>query len=190
MTQPKNGTRTRIQEVALELFAERGYDQTSLREISDRLGLTKAALYYHFKTKDEILASTLEDYLAEVHALIDWAREQPRTVETRNVVLLRYSGLIGRRLTAMRFMHQDQKGMQHSEIGERFKAAMGEVNMLLTPEDGGLLERMRALSAVVTLHVGALFLGEQNDVDPDEARAVALQVAEDLVASNERVGTA
>lgn len=187
MSQPRSGTRTRIQEVALELFAERGYDQTSLREISDRLGLTKAALYYHFKTKDEILASTLEDYLAEVHELIQWAREQPKTVETRNLVLLRYSGLIGRRLTAMRFMHQDQKGMEHSEIGERFKAAMGQVNMLLTPDNGGLLERMRALSAVVTLHIGSLFLGEQEDVDPEEARAVALQVAKDLVASNDQV---
>jgi len=48
-------TRTRIQAVALELFTEQGYDATSLREIAERLGVTKAALYYHFKSKEEIV---------------------------------------------------------------------------------------------------------------------------------------
>jgi AcrR family transcriptional regulator len=179
-----SGTRARIQELALELFAERGYDQTSLREIADRLGVTKAALYYHFKTKDEILTSTLEDYLAEVHKLIEWAREQPRTAENRHELLSRYFGLVGKRLTAMRFMQQDQKGVQHSEIGARFRRAMGEVNQLLTPEGGGAIERMRALSAIVTLHVGVLL--EQQDVSLEDARSAALKIAEELLAANEQ----
>jgi AcrR family transcriptional regulator len=178
------GMRARIQEVALEMFAERGYDQTSLREIADRLNVTKAALYYHFKTKDEILSSALDDYLSEVRKLIEWARQEPATAQTRDVILLRYAGLIGRRVTAMRFMQQDQKGVQHSEIGKHFQDAMSEVNGLLTPESGGLLERMRALSAIVTLHVGVLFLGEREGVDPEDARAVALQVSQELVAAN------
>ena len=45
----RSDTRARIQRVALELFAEQGYDKTSLREIAERLDVTKAALYYHFK---------------------------------------------------------------------------------------------------------------------------------------------
>jgi AcrR family transcriptional regulator len=48
-------TRERILDVALELFNEQGYEGTSLREIAERLGVTKAALYYHFKSKEEIL---------------------------------------------------------------------------------------------------------------------------------------
>jgi len=44
-------TRQRILDVASELFVERGYDATSLREIAERLGVTKAALYYHFASK-------------------------------------------------------------------------------------------------------------------------------------------
>jgi AcrR family transcriptional regulator len=185
MTQAPGGTRRRIQEVALELFAERGYDQTSLREIADRLGVTKAALYYHFKTKEEILASTLEDYLSDVHAIIDWAREQPRTRETRDALLLRYSALVGRRLTAMRFMQQDQKGVAHSEIGARFRSAMGEVNLLLIPEGAGLIERTRALSAIVTLHVGMVLANDPKEYDLEEAQQVSLQVAQELIARNE-----
>jgi len=48
-------TRERILDVALDLFIEKGYDGTSLREIAERLGFTKAALYYHFASKDDIL---------------------------------------------------------------------------------------------------------------------------------------
>jgi AcrR family transcriptional regulator len=48
-------TRERILEVALTLFNERGYDKTSLREIAERLDVTKAALYYHFDRKEDIL---------------------------------------------------------------------------------------------------------------------------------------
>lgn len=51
--------------MALELFNEQGYDKTSLREIAERLGITKAALYYHFESKSEIL---LELHL-RLHAL-------------------------------------------------------------------------------------------------------------------------
>ena len=48
-------TRDRILDVALDLFIEKGYDGTSLREIAERLGFTKAALYYHFEAKEDIL---------------------------------------------------------------------------------------------------------------------------------------
>jgi AcrR family transcriptional regulator len=54
------GTRERILDVAGELFTDHGYDATSLREIADRLGFTKAALYYHFQSKEEILVALLE----------------------------------------------------------------------------------------------------------------------------------
>jgi AcrR family transcriptional regulator len=50
-----NDTRERILETALDLFIERGYDKTSLREIAERVGVTKAALYYHFSSKEEII---------------------------------------------------------------------------------------------------------------------------------------
>jgi AcrR family transcriptional regulator len=58
-------TRERILDIALELFNERGYDKTSLRDIAERLGTTKAALYYHFPRKEDIL---LELHL-RLHAL-------------------------------------------------------------------------------------------------------------------------
>ena len=50
-----NSTRERILDVALDLFVTQGYDGTSLRQIAEQLGVTKAALYYHFESKEDIL---------------------------------------------------------------------------------------------------------------------------------------
>jgi AcrR family transcriptional regulator len=58
-------TRERILAVAQELFTRKGYDKTSLRDIAERLEITKAALYYYFPRKEDIL---LELHL-RLHAL-------------------------------------------------------------------------------------------------------------------------
>lgn len=51
----RGDTRERILDVALDLFNDQGYDKTSLREVAEELGVTKAALYYHFARKEDIL---------------------------------------------------------------------------------------------------------------------------------------
>jgi AcrR family transcriptional regulator len=56
----RSGTRERILAIALDLFVEQGYEETSLRQIAERVGVTKAALYYHFRSKDEILLTLHE----------------------------------------------------------------------------------------------------------------------------------
>ncbi len=48
-------TRERILDIALDLFIEQGFDKTPLRQIAEKLGFSKAALYYHFASKEDIL---------------------------------------------------------------------------------------------------------------------------------------
>src|SRR5512133_2651980 len=79
---PASSTRQRILDVALELFNEQGYDKTSLREIAKRLGVTKAALYYHFERKEDIL---LELHL-RLHALGRVQLERLDTLDERQLV--------------------------------------------------------------------------------------------------------
>jgi len=75
---PRRNTDTReeILEVALELFATKGYEQTSLREIAERLNITKAALYYHFPSKDELLGDVLEPLVTDLGAFLATARQR------------------------------------------------------------------------------------------------------------------
>ena len=67
---PAQDTRERILEVARELFTDNGYEGTSLREIADRLGFTKAALYYHFQSKEQLLLALLEPVQGMVSQLL------------------------------------------------------------------------------------------------------------------------
>src|SRR5215469_1082003 len=66
----RTDTRARILTVGLRLFAERGYANTSLREIAEELGVTKAALYFHYKTKEEIITGILRGYIDDIDELI------------------------------------------------------------------------------------------------------------------------
>ncbi len=68
-------TRTDIRAVALELFAENGVEQTSLRQIAERLDITKAALYYHFPSKDELLAELARPMIDDLEAFLAHVRE-------------------------------------------------------------------------------------------------------------------
>ena len=56
----EKGTRARILDVSIDLFAQKGFDAVSVQEIADAVGIRKASLYYHFSSKDQILQSILE----------------------------------------------------------------------------------------------------------------------------------
>jgi AcrR family transcriptional regulator len=89
---PGSSTRERILDIALELFTEQGYDKTSLRDISEQLGTTKAALYYHFERKEDIL---LELHL-RLHALGREALEQLEQLEDGQARADAWPGLVDR----------------------------------------------------------------------------------------------
>lgn len=49
-----------IVSVAARLFLERGFDKTSIQDIADTAGISKGAIYHHFKSKDEIISAVTE----------------------------------------------------------------------------------------------------------------------------------
>jgi AcrR family transcriptional regulator len=66
-------TRQQILETAQRLFTELGYDATSLQMIADEMGLTKAAVYYHFRAKNDILHAAMLPGIQRLEALLDEA---------------------------------------------------------------------------------------------------------------------
>ncbi|MFE2874766.1 TetR/AcrR family transcriptional regulator [Streptomyces roseus] len=176
----RGNTRQRIQDVALELFAEQGYEKTSLREIAERLEVTKAALYYHFKTKEDIIISAFEDLTRPIDELIDWAERQPRTLEMKREVLRRYSEAMAAGSPLYRFMQENQATMRELSIGETVKRRLFTLVELLRTEDGPLTDQVRCVSALFTLHAGMMFL-QHVEGNPEETRQAALEVATDLI---------
>ncbi len=176
----QTGTRERIQQVALEMFTERGYEKTALREIAERLGVTKAALYYHFKTKEDIVASIFADGAARIDDLIEWAREQPRNAETRREILRRYAALVGGSRKLTRFFQENQPTLRDLAIGETMRARMAALFDLLTDPDAPLADRMRSRLALISIHM-AIFAMSDLDVPDAELNAASLEVALDLI---------
>ena len=70
MARVRSDTKTEIRAVALELFGRKGYEKTSLREIAERLDITKAALYYHYRSKDELLQALVRPLREDAEELI------------------------------------------------------------------------------------------------------------------------
>ncbi|WJV47033.1 TetR/AcrR family transcriptional regulator [Streptomyces flavofungini] len=178
----RGDTRQRIQDVALELFAEQGYEKTSLREIAERLDVTKAALYYHFKTKEDILTSIFDDLTRPIDELIAWGKEQPRTLETKRAILTRYSEILTDAAPLFRFMQENQATMRDLKTGESFKDRMLQLLDILSHDDPStpMTAQVRCFSALFTMH-GGMFVLKGNDGDPEEKRKAILEVAIDLV---------
>ncbi|MEU6365496.1 TetR/AcrR family transcriptional regulator [Streptomyces sp. NPDC046931] len=178
--QRRGDTRQRIQDVALELFVEQGYEKTSLREIAERLDVTKAALYYHFKTKEEILVSIFEDLSRPMDELIEWGKAQPHTLETKREVLRRYSEALAGAAPLFRFMQENQATVRELSIGNEFKDRMLQMRDILRDPDASLTDQVRCTSALFTMHAG-MFVLQDVDGDPEEKRRAVLEVAIDLV---------
>ena len=79
-----NSTREVILEKALDMFSERGYERTNLRELSEQVGITKSALYKHFDSKEDIWNSTMEyydNYYSKRAVNLNESMPIPKTIE-------------------------------------------------------------------------------------------------------------
>ncbi|WP_395361233.1 TetR/AcrR family transcriptional regulator [Streptomyces sp. YH02] len=176
----RGNTRQRIQDVALDLFAEQGYEKTSLREIAERLDVTKAALYYHFKTKEDILIGIFEDLTRPMDELITWAQEQTRNLETRQEVLRRYQVALRAAAPLYRFMQENQGTVRELSVGLTFKERMLTLTGLIQEPDFAMVDQVRCVSAIFTLHAGTFFM-QNIEGDPEEKHRATLEVALDLL---------
>lgn len=69
-------TRARIVEAADTLFYQRGFEKTSFADIADAVGLSRGNFYYHFRTKDDILAAVIALRSVRTQSMLDtWTRD-------------------------------------------------------------------------------------------------------------------
>ena len=73
---------------ALRLFAEHGVGGTSLRMIAAELGVTVAAVYHQFHTKDEIIYAAAQAELRRLEAVVAAAEAEPTPVQAREALVV------------------------------------------------------------------------------------------------------
>src|ERR1700722_6652666 len=106
IARPHEDSRARVLQVALELFAEQGFAATSTRELSERLGFTKAALYYYFRTKSDLLPALVQPVLDDLTALVTHTCLRP-SASARRDLLAAYIDISTHHLDLLRVLTQD-----------------------------------------------------------------------------------
>jgi AcrR family transcriptional regulator len=151
-------TRARILRTAVELFAEHGYQRTSLRLIAEQLGLTKAAILYHFPAKAAIVAALTEPMIDDMDAALrtaarlDPTRARWAAIEGWLDVMLSHRAL----LTAF---YRDLSVIAEEPL-TRWVLLMERTNEIVAGPDAGPRERIRAVQVVATLGDPVMVCGD------------------------------
>jgi AcrR family transcriptional regulator len=197
----RGDTRARIQQVALELFAEQGYERTSLREVAERLGVTKAALYYHFKSKEDIVRSFTEDYFCRIDELIAWGRERPSSPPAAREVLDRYITIVMDSGAVFRFLERNQATIHGTEDGKhrftQFRPRLDALVDIIAGPQAPVRDRIRAASALFAVSTSCMFfLKEAPDPETeavpllhpgrDELHKILLELATDVTGGSDQ----
>src|SRR5215208_6185573 len=83
----RTAAQTRVLDAALRLIAERGVSGTSLQMIADAMGVTKAAVYRQFKTKEEIVIAITEREMGRLEDALEAAEAHGHSLRAREVLL-------------------------------------------------------------------------------------------------------
>ncbi|WP_203803285.1 TetR/AcrR family transcriptional regulator [Mycobacterium heckeshornense] len=103
----RSAAQTRILDAALKLIAENGVSGTSLQMIADEIGVTKAAVYHQFKTKEEIVIALTERELGGLEETLEAAEAEESQPRARELLLDRVIDLAVQRRGAMSTLQFD-----------------------------------------------------------------------------------
>jgi AcrR family transcriptional regulator len=182
--EPKS-TRERILDAALDLFIEKGFDKTSLREIAGQLGVTKAALYYHFASKEDILMALHmrlhefgTDALARMGSLEPsaaiWGELLEELVDqmlaNRKIFLLHE-----RNQAAFEALHREDHDAQHVDLQEQFRKVLSDPRIPAR-------DRVRMAASFGAIMAGIVIAGDAfGDITSDELSEILRGAVHDLL---------
>jgi AcrR family transcriptional regulator len=166
----------RIVDAALALFAEHGVGGTSLQMIADVVGVTKAAVYHQFKTKDEIVVAVAERELANVEAAIEAAEAEPSVRRAREALVTRIVDLAVERRHMESTLLSDPVIVRFFAHHEPFRQVMDRLYGLLAGDRPRPDARLSA--AMLTAAIGGAVMHPLvADLDDETLRAQLLHLA-------------
>jgi len=173
---PRSLAKARIVSAAVSLFAEHGVGGTSLQMIADVIGVTKAAVYHQFRTKDEIVIAVAEAELDRLAAAIDAAEAEPGPGSAREALLIRIIDLAVARRRMESTLVGDPVLVRFFAHHEPFRRVMGRLYRLLMGEDAG--DEARTQAAMLTAALGGAVMHPLlADLDDDTLRSQLLHLA-------------
>lgn len=176
-------TRARILDAALGLFSEHGFDGTTLQQIADRLGFTKAALYYHFRSKDDLLQALIAPAAVGLDALLDTYEGEPDTPGQRRRFVTDYVDFLLEQRRLISYMASDIAIVAHPMIATGARERQARIRALLAGEG---LEFSQEVRVAVVFKAMAGVVAQYPDADVAELRRALIDLARDLLRPGRR----
>jgi AcrR family transcriptional regulator len=177
---------SRVIAAALELFAEHGVGGTSLRMIAGELGVTVAAVYHQYNTKNEIIVAAVESELLRLKTVVDIAEAEPTSARAREALIAGIVELtigIGRSMSAV-LNDPIITGSFGRDVA--YRNLMRRIRLVLMGKDTTPRARIRTATFMAAINGAAThpFLA---DLDDETLRGELLYVAHQLLPAAERI---
>ena len=165
---------SRVIDAALALFAEHGISGTSLQMIADALGVTKAAVYHQYNTKDEIVFTVAQVVLGGLEAAVTAAEAERSRPRAREVLIGSMIDLAVEQRRMAGLLQRDPVMLRFLQSHEPFRRVMGRVNHLLMGETSDPGARVRAATLAAAI-AGAVIHPLVLDLDDATLRSQLLE---------------
>ena len=169
-----SAAQNRVIAAAVDLFAEHGVGGTSLQMIANAIGVTKAAVYHQFRTKDEIVLAAAEAGMDRLEATLE-AAEAEEGPEVLDVLLGRLIDLAVDHRRMVGILQGDPVMVRLLVEHEPFRLLMQRLDRLLVGDDPTVDRRVPA--AMLTAAIGGAVLHPLvADLDDDALRSNLLEL--------------
>jgi AcrR family transcriptional regulator len=135
----------RIAQLALARFRVGGFVGTSIADLAGALGVSKAAIYYHYRSKDALLHGLVDPLLDAIDACIGDHNQPPRTARQ---LLGAYLAVLIAHRDVVPLITIDVAVLNHPTIGPRLRTQNHQLQSFLTGPDTSVSARLRAEAAL------------------------------------------
>jgi AcrR family transcriptional regulator len=156
-------TRQRLLDVAVALISQHGFAGTSLQMIADELGFTKAAIYYHFRTRDQLLIALMEPLLQQIRQVVETAESQNTARSQMEAMVQGFAGVVAKNRSLAAVMVFDPSVHRVLQSQPEWGDLIARQLSLLMQLDSGATGIIKA-TAVFTGLAGAA-TGAPEDID-------------------------
>ena len=176
----RSAAETRIIDAALDLFAKHGISGTSLQMIADAVGVTKAAVYHQYNTKDEIILAVAEVVLTGLETALTAAEAERSRSRAREALVSQMIDLAVERRRMAGILQRDPIMLRFLEEHEPFRRVMERVNRMLMGGVSTPQARVRAATLAAAI-AGAVIHPLVLDLDDESLRSELLKQARKLL---------
>lgn len=176
-----SAAQARVITAALDLFARQGVGGTSLQMIADEIGVTKAAVYHQYKTKDEIILAAAESELRRLEAVVEVAENESSPKRARDSLITGIVDLAIERGRSASTILSDPVIVGFFADHDAFRDVMYRLRHILVGDDTAPQARVRTAMLIAAIS-GAVMHPFVAGLDDDVVRIELLRLARRFLA--------